>query len=67
MLEFLLDTLSVESMVAREDVELFVEDRLETEIAHLTWIDSYVFVLLLSLLFSKLLGIIRVVTKLFLK
>ena len=61
ILKLLLDALPVERMMTRKDVELLVEDGLEAEVAHLTGVDGYVFVLLLSLLFSELLGIVRVV------
>lgn len=66
ILQFLLYALSVEGVVAGEDVELFVEDGLEAEVTHLARVDGNVLVLLLPLLFSKLLGIIRVVAKLLL-
>jgi hypothetical protein len=51
-LKFVLDTDSVESVLARENVKLFVEDRLETNFTCLTWTYCDMLVFLFSLLNS---------------
>jgi len=50
VMQFLLNAHAVESMSAREHIELSVKNWLEAKVAHLAWVDGDVFVLLLTLL-----------------
>ncbi len=43
----------MKSMKARENIELFLENAGEAEVAHLTRVDRYMFVPLLTLLLSQ--------------
>ncbi len=62
-----LDALSVEGMQAGEHVELSLENALFTEVTNLLGVDGDVFVSLLPLFLSKLLGALGVLGELLLQ
>mmetsp|Transcript_34544 Transcript_34544/g.25646 ORF Transcript_34544/g.25646 Transcript_34544/m.25646 type:complete len:216 (-) Transcript_34544:211-858(-) len=57
----------MECVQAREYIEFLVEDRLEANVAALTWIDSNVFVSLFSLLLAEYFSVLAVFFKLLLE
>jgi hypothetical protein len=57
----------MESMEARKNVELFVEDSSIAKITHLTWINCNVLMPLLPLLFSQNFSVSTMLLKLLLK
>ena len=61
-----LDAHSVESMLAREHIELTIKNGLEAEVTHLAGVDRNMLVLLLSLLLAEKLGIVGVLHELIL-
>jgi hypothetical protein len=61
VVKLLLDAHSVERMSTRENIKLAIKDWLETQVAHLTRINSNMFVLLLPLLLSEHFGRLTVV------
>ena len=65
--KFVLNAHSMESMLAREHIELSIENRLEAEVTHLARVDRNVLVLLLPLLLPQELSIGRVVLELLLE
>lgn len=65
--KFILDAHPMESVLTGEDVEFFIENGLEAEVAHLARVNRDMLVLLLPLLLPQKLGILGMVLKLLLE